>query len=221
VKGRKARDDEQDAADSARMRLLTGPILAATAAEAWLGARASEAVRGTASQPGGPVRTTATDAAMPAWIEAGARRILGAPGAPDRATSELRADEKAILPLASLFAVRWPRRPNATDIARLEGAGDLMAGEVGDVPYDGVRRARGHRDAGPGASSVFMAQSVSVLAFIHERDPSLVARLADATTRGESVESVLASSTALPHDVAALDAQWRKWLKSGSKRQRR
>jgi hypothetical protein len=69
----------------------------------------------------------------------------------------------------------------------------------------------------PGVSPVFLAQSVSVLAFIHERDAALVARLADETSRGVSIESVLASSTTLPHDVAGLDAAWRQWLERNQK----
>ena len=35
---------------------------------------------------------------------------------------------------------------------------------------------------------MFVAQSVSVLAFIHDRDPALVARLTDELTRGATVE---------------------------------
>jgi hypothetical protein len=155
--GKKRRDrDQRDAEDSVRARLLAGPVLAATTAHAWLSARAD-------SNP------------LPSWMEIGALRILGTGGAPDRAAMELRANEKAIVPLATLFAARSARWP------------------------------------------VFMAQSVSVLAFMHDRDPGLVARLADALPRGNSVERVLASSTTLPHDVAALDVTWRKWLQANQK----
>ena len=222
AKSARNRDDQRIAEDSARARILAGPILAATAAEAWLGARTIDAVRVTDSQPGGPTRTTVTEPAMPAWIEAGALRLLGAAGAPDRAAMELRSNEKAILPLVSLFAVKWQTKPNAVDIARAGNTRQFLDEDGGDVPYGGASRTRARRDAVvPGVSPVFMAQSVSLLVFIHERDPALVARLADEVTRGASVESVLASSTVLPHDVASLDAQWRKWLERNTRRQRR
>ena len=218
---RKLSPDDQAAEDSARVRLLTGPILAATAAESWLGARVVDATRAAGSQPGGPVAVSGRPA-LPAWLEAGTLRILGAAGAPDRAAMELRADEKAIMPLASLFAVKW-RKPNATDIARAANPGAFASVEDGDESFDGPSRARDtreRRDSVPGVSPVFLAQSVSVLAFIHERDAALVARLADETSRGVSIESVLASSTTLPHDVAGLDAAWRQWLKRNQRGRR-
>jgi len=59
-----------------------------------------------------------------------------------------------------------------------------------------------------------------VLNFIHDRDPGLLARLADELTRGGSIPDVLASSSTLPHDVAALDAAWRDWLKKGLRNRR-
>jgi len=222
AKHRKPSADEQAAEDSARVRLLTGPILAATAAESWLGARALDARRAVDSQPGGPVQASGRAAALPAWIEAGALRILGAAGAPDRAAMELRADEKGIMPLASLFAVQW-RKPNASEIARAGSPGQFASVEDGGESFDGPSRfrdTRERRDIVPGVSPVFLAQSVAVLAFIHERDAALVARLADETSRGASIESVLASSTTLPHDVAGLDAAWRQWLKRNQKGRR-
>ena len=216
---RKPSADEQAVEDSARVRLLTGPILAAAAAESWLGARALDATRSADGQPGGPMRATGSTAPMPAWIEAGVLRILGTSGAPDRAAMELRADEKAILPLASLFAVTW-RKPNAADIARAESPEEFAVAEDAGQPHGGAPRARDtreRRDIVRGVSPVFLAQSVSLLAFIHERDAALIARLADAGSRGASVESVLASSGTLPHDVAGLDAAWRQWLKRNQK----
>jgi len=217
---RKPSADEQAAEDSARVRLLTGPILAATAAESWLSARALDATRAADGHPGGPVEPSGRTASLPAWIEAGALRILGAAGAPDRAAMELRADEKAIMPLASLFAVKW-RKPNATDIARTGSPGQFATVEDGDESFDSpsrVRDTRERRAIVPGVSPVFLAQSVSVLAFIHERDAALVARLTDETSRGASIDGVLASSTTLPHDVAGLDAAWRQWLKRKGRR---
>jgi hypothetical protein len=192
-KGEKAQREVQD---SIRARLLAGPVLAATTAQAWLSARAD-------SNP------------LPSWIEIGALRILGAGGAPDRAAMELRANEKAIVPLATLFAVR-SAKPNATDIARVAGAGQFEVGDDGDV-YETLQRRPVRRDLIPGVSPAFMAQSVSVLAFMHDRDPGLVARLADALPRGNSIESVLASSATLPHDVAGLDSAWRQWLRRTQK----
>ena len=120
---RRVRDNERSAADdSARVRLFAGPMLSATASETWLRARAMNATRASDSQPGGPSVAPSRGAALPAWIEAGALRMLGNSGASARAAAELRADAKNIVPLASLFAVGWPARPNALEIVR-SGAG--------------------------------------------------------------------------------------------------
>src|SRR5688500_8762670 len=67
---RKLSADEQAAEDSARVRLLTGPILAAAAAESWLGARALDATGAADGHPSGPVEASGRTAALPAWIEA-------------------------------------------------------------------------------------------------------------------------------------------------------
>ncbi len=80
-------------------------------------------------------------------------------------------------------------------------------------------RARVRRE-GAGVSPLFIAQSVSVLSFVHEREPAMVGRLIDDLSRGAPIPDVLASSTALPHDVAGLDAAWRDWLKRTAKRDR-
>lgn len=194
----KRKNDRQprDVQDSIRARLLAGPVLAATTAQAWLSARAD-------SNP------------LPPWIEIGALRILGAGGAPDRAAMELRANERAIVPLSTLFGARIGK-PNATDVARVASAGQLEVGDNDDV-YETPQRRPVRRDVMPGVSPVFIAQSVSVLTFMHERDPGLVARLADALPRGNSIETVLASSPALPHDVAGLDSAWRQWLRRTQK----
>ena len=204
--------------DSVRARILAGPMIAAAAAQTWLKARTIDAARVSDSQPGGPVQTSSTIGALPAWIEAGALRILGSGGAPDRADEELRADPKRIVPLASLFGTKWPARPNAAEIVRA-GASPFDLGEDGQ-PFEAAARVPQRRDAAPGVSPLFISQSVSVLSFIHDRDPRLVARLADELTRGGSIPDVLASSSALPHDVAALDAAWRDWLKKGLRNRR-
>jgi hypothetical protein len=204
--------------DSVRARILAGPMIAAAAAQTWLKARTTDAAHVSDSQPGGPVQTSSTVGTLPAWIEAGALRILGTGGAPDRADEELRADPKRIVPLASLFATRWPARPNAAEIVRA-GASAFDLGREGQ-PYESAPRAHERRDAAPGVSPLFISQSVSVLAFIHDRDPGLIPRLADELTRGGSIPDVLASSSTLPHDVAALDAAWRDWLKKGQRNRR-
>jgi hypothetical protein len=201
--------------DSARVRALTGPMLAATAAGTWLKARALDS-RVSDSQPGGPMHVSSTVTTMPAWIEAGAVRMLGTAGAVDRAADELRLDPKHIVSLATLFTYLWPARPDAATI--------VHAGDRFDLDDDGrpdAGRMRGQRESEPGgASPLFISQSVSVLAFIHERDPGLVARFADELSRGASVPDVLASSRTLPHDVAGLDAAWREWLKRSQRNRR-
>jgi hypothetical protein len=204
----KADRERQAMDDSVRARIFAGPLLAATVAETWLKARVIDAVRASDSQPGGPVPTPNANAQLPAWMEAGALRILGSSGAAVRATSELRADPKAIVPLASLFAIGWQRTPNALEIVR---AGSNRF-EMDDEDMRQEARARARREPTAGVSPLFVAQSVSVLTFLHDRDPSIVARLADALPRGIGVGTVLTTSTTLPHDVAGLDAEWRKWL---------
>jgi hypothetical protein len=204
--------------DSIRVRILAGPMLAATAAQTWLKARTVDAARVSDSQPGGPVQTSNPVGTLPAWIEAGALRILGGAGAPDRADEELRADPKHVVPLASLFATRWSAPPNAAEIVRARARRFDVDTEV--QGHEAAARVPQRRDAAPGVSPLFMSQSVSVLTFIHDRDPGLVPRLADELTRGGSIPDVLASSSTLPHDVAGLDAAWRDWLKKGQRNRR-
>ena len=122
------------------------------------------------------------------------------------------------MPLASLFAVGWPNRPNAVDIVR-SGASRYDLDDE-DLRQQDAARARNRRDGSAGVAPLFIAQSVSVLTFIHDRDPALVGRLADELSRGASIPDVLASSKTLPHDLAGLDAAWREWLKRTQSRRR-
>ena len=201
--------------DSVAARLLARPMLAATAAETWVRARVSDPERTTDSQPGGPARA-GVPVALPAWLEAGAIRLLASPGAAARSTAEVQGNSKAVLPLTTLFAVRWPSRPNAGQIIGINrdaSEDDVMMG--GRV--EGPRQDRERRNL-PGVAPIFVAQSVSVLAFMRERDPSFVGRLADELSRGRSVSDVLSTSITLPHDIAGLEAEWQKWVKRSSKR---
>ncbi len=201
--------------DSARARMLVRPMLAATAAETWLRARTLDASHVSDSQPGGPVRASEGAATLPTWIETGALAILGGGGAEERANDELRADPKHVVPLASLFATTAPARPNATEIVRA-GANRYDSGNEGRR-HEAAAHPPERRDAAPGASPLFISQSVSVLTFLHDRDPGIVPKLADELARGGSIPDVLASSTTLPHDVAALDAAWREWVKQSQR----
>jgi hypothetical protein len=218
--GKQPRDKDRPAVeDSARVQLFAGAMLSATAAETWLRARAMNATRAADSQPGGPSSNEPTNGvALPGWIEAGALRILGNGGASDRAAAELRADSKNIVPLASLFTVGFPAKPNALEIVR--GGANRYDLDDEDLRQETLMRARVRREGGAGVSPLFIAQSVSVLSFIHEREPALVGRLIDDLSRGASIPDVLASSTTLPHDVAGLDTAWRDWLKRTAKRDR-
>ena len=216
-KSRSVRDG-QAMDDSVRARLFAGPMLAATVAETWLKARTLEAARSSDSQPGGPLPSPVTNATLPAWVEAGALRILGSSGAAVRAAAELKAEPKGIVPLASLFTVGWQAKPNAMEIVR-SGANRFEMDDE-DLRQDAVMRGRTRPDTPAGVSRVFIAQSVSVLTFLNDRDPGFVARLADALPRGNAVGTVLATSTTLPHDVAGLDAAWRQWLQRTQKKAR-
>jgi len=211
--GRDAKED-----DSAWVHMLARPLLAATAAETWLEARTLDAARMSDSRPGGPVSTSTAAATLPAWIETGALAILAGGGAGDRANAELRADPKHVVPLASLFATAVSARPNAMEIVRA-GVNRFDLDREGHQRA-AWRRAPERRDAASGTSPLFIAQSVSVLTYLHDRDPGIVTRLADELTRGGSIPDVLASSATLPHDIAALDAAWRDWLKHGQRNRR-
>ena len=204
--------------DSARVRMLARPMLAATAAEAWLRARTLDTPRVSDSQPGGPVRTPNTEATLPTWIETAALAILGGGGAEQRANDELRADPKHVVPLASIFATTSAARPNAIEILRA-GANRFEPANDGRR-REAAARAPERGDAAPAASPLFIAQSVSVLTFLHVRDPGIVPKLADELARGGSIPDVLASSTTLPHDVAGLDAAWREWVKQSQRSHR-
>ena len=204
--------------DSARVHMLARPMLAATAAETWLRARTLDAARVSDGQPGGSVRISTAATTLPVWIATGALAILGGGGAEERANDELRADPTHVVPLASLFAVAASAPPNAMAIVRAAASrfGLAQAGRQ----HDSAARAQERRDAAPGESPLFISQSVSVLTFLHDRDPGIVPRLADELARGGSIPDVLASSTTLPHDVAALDTAWRHWVKHNQRSHR-
>jgi hypothetical protein len=209
---RSKRDPEALAEDSIRMRMIVGPLLAATAARAWLDARV-HAARESDSRPGGSEAPSSGNAALPAWIDAGVARLLGNASASDRANAQLRSSQKGIIPLDSLFGVAWHRRPNAMDVV------ETPQRQLDAIDADGGGHRQGRIGTGvPGVSHLFVSQAVSVLGFIRERDPALVGRLADELARGTPVARVLASSTTLPHDVAAVDAEWRNWLKRSARR---
>lgn len=216
-KAKKERE-RQEQADSARARLFAGPMLASTVAEAWLRARVQDAVHSSDSQPGGPVVSSTPNATLPAWLEAGALRILGSSGAAVRSAAELRADAKAIVPLATLFSVRWQSKPNALEIVRAGTNRFDMDDE--SMRRQEAARQRARQTSNPGVSPVFIAQSVSVLTFMNDRDPGFVGRLADALPRGIAVGTMLTSSPTLPHDVAGLDVAWRQWLERAQKKTR-
>ena len=215
--GSDRRHPENVERDSANARLFARPLLAATAAEAWLRARVMDASRATDGEPGGPEPAVSAGGSTPAWFEAGALRLLASPGAAYRATAEVIADSKGVLPLATLFAVQWPDKPNGREFVAL---GRAIADLGGNVMSGRVERARPHRDrvGVPGVAPLFISQATSVLAFIRERDPVLVARLADQLPRGRTMGDLLAMSTGLPHDIAGLEAEWKTWVKRIARR---
>lgn len=179
------RHGARDAPDSPAALLVMRSLLATAAAEAWLAARTADASRNDDGDDGDPAPATAAGNRLPAWLQAGAVRILASPSAAILAAAEMRAKSNRVQPLAALFAARWPARPNETQAA-----------------------------VGP----LFVPQSVSVLAFMRERDPTIIARLADELPRGRTVPDVLAKSATLPRDVARLEAEWKKWVERVAKR---
>ena len=215
--GHNGRHPENVERDSVNARLFARPLLAATAAEAWLKARVMDANRAVDGEPGGPEPAVSAVSAMPAWLEAGALRLLASPGAAYRARAEIIADPKGVVPLAKLFGVQWPDKPNGREFVGLGRAiadlgGNVMSGRVGPPrPYR-------ERVGVPGVAPLFISQATSVLTFIRDRDPLLVARLADQLPRGRTVGDLLAMSTGLPRDVAGLEAEWTKSVRGTARR---
>jgi hypothetical protein len=119
--------------------------------------------------------------------------------------------------LTSLFAVRWPAKPNVAQLVgiRQEPRRDDEREMLGVV--EAPRQVR-ERAGVPGIAPLFVAQSVTVLAFMRERDPSIVARLTDQLAQGRTVGDVLATSASLPRDVPALEAEWKRWVERAAKR---
>jgi len=205
--------------DSVELLRLTSSMLAARAADTWLRARTREVARGTDGQPGGPAVARGRDAVrLPAWYEAAVLATLRASGALLRANAEVRADPKHVVPLATLFAIERPARPATTAIvdAMDEPTADLDEG--GELRGDRRFRASAARMGAGAGEPLFVAQSVSVLSFLHERDSTIVARLADDLARGRSASDMLATSATLPHDIPTLDAEWRAWVRRSARR---
>ena len=112
-------------------------------------------------------------ATLPAWIETGALAILGR----RRRARIARTTSSALTRSTSCRSPRCSRRtasarPNAMEIVRA-AANRFDLGHAGRQ-HDAAARAPERRDAAPGASPLFMSQSVSVLTFLHDRDPGIV-----------------------------------------------
>lgn len=186
------RDRERGAGRSSRV----GPrqSLAMRAAEVW-------------------VRSAAAGRDLPAWLEMGAVMLMTSPGAGERADGIVRSRLREAPPLDALFGVAWPEGSTVLDAVRV-AEGERLTGRT-SVQRAG--RARPTATTGRFGGLVFVAQATSVLSFLRERDPRLVASLVGALADGRAMPEVLSTSSALPHDAAALDAAWRTWLR---KRQR-
>jgi hypothetical protein len=192
-------------------RPFMSDAVAAPAARLWLWATAAAATRGglTPNAAANDVpAATSRGPRFPAWFEAAALVTLTSPGAREDLTARLRSNVKDAVPLTTLFTTTWPEGVAALDITL--GGPAFVRGDGG-----GRMMARGARGK-PGANAEFIAQSASVLAFLRQRDPTFVAPLAIELARGRTVAELLPSSTALPHDVTALDAEWRRWVKKKS-----
>jgi hypothetical protein len=66
-------------------------------------------------------------------------------------------------------------------------------------------------------SAPFAAQAASVLAYLRERDAAFVATLPRELARGRPMRELLLASSVLPHDMGALDTQWRRWAQRAAR----
>jgi hypothetical protein len=134
-----------------------------------------------------------TTARLPWWFEAGALRIIadGGGGVP-----RSRGDDPA-----SLTALLAAARPAGDSLVR------ALVARAADSPDGRVRRTTS-RGGGPSVA----ADAASLLAFLRERDPALVARLPEALRGGRTLPELLGGAK-VPATVDALDAEWRRWLR--------
>jgi hypothetical protein len=155
---------------------------------------------------------------------------LSAPLTAERLAAQSRWDERAAVPLATLFAAPWPQGVGLLDVLCAEPAAVMRVGEP--TAYDlwsverpqrvgRAGRASRQAEAEVAAGRALAAQATSVLTFLRERDPAFVAALPAGLAAGRSVAELLAASPTLPHDLDALDAVWRKWMRARPAAERR
>lgn len=179
------------------------------------------APRGTAQRsedvPDGTDSLTLTErdpaAQLPAWFELAATTMLAAPGVEEMLAARMNQRIDEAPSLDSLFAARP---------AFVDSLERLLVG-VGPGAR-GMARGRGRRAAADGGrddGALFIAQSISVLEFVRQRDGPFVATLARGLAAGRSVADLLPSSTVLPDDVHALEVQWREWVRQRASSDRR
>jgi hypothetical protein len=115
------------------------------------------------------------------------------------------------VPLATLFTMARPAQEQAA----------LSATHLGGA------RAAARTNEWPGAWPTALpepdesrakfslaAQAASVLLYLRDRDSTFVAELPARLRAGRTMPELLAASATLPHTVDALDAAWKKWLRS-------
>ena len=188
------RSDRQGRATGAGM--VSARQLTSRAARAWLGVASSDSARG----------PSAERVHYPAWFEVGTLRLLGSIQQAEGFDEENFGTRRTSIPLATLFeTVLTPGEADRGE--RDSGIVDQRTGEIRPTARDA------RRSGGP----YFAAQSGSVLAFLRERDPSFVATLPRELARGRSMVELLTTSTGLPHDIPALDAQWRRWAQRAAR----
>src|SRR5712691_6444959 len=99
--------------------------------------------------------------------------------------------------LMSYSNVVWPRVVEAlSENRRMLPLETLFAGASGATQDD----------------LVVGAQGASLLTYLAERDPEFVAGLPEMLAKGASMEDALMASAILPHDLATLESDWRRWL---------
>jgi hypothetical protein len=149
----------------------------------------------------------------PSWFVVGVTNLVGAPRFADELLAAARERLSDAMKLDSLLAVRGRERLYA---ARNSGSVEPKA------PVEATHRAgKGRIARGGDVVSPFEAQATSFLEFLRQRDPAFVASLPAALANGRGFPDLLATSTRLPHDVTALEAEWRRWVKNASRRDSR
>jgi hypothetical protein len=144
------------------------------------------------------------------WLEAAAVRIVG--DASVRVSAIAQTTAGRAVPLATLFTMPRPTQEQAASPSPSHRGGARAAART-NVWASAWPTALPEPDESRAKFSL-AAQAASVLLYLRDRDSTFVAELPARLQAGRTMPELLAASATLPHTVDALDAAWKKWLRS-------